>query len=84
MLDQHYYYCIEKNVTAEFTDRGSRFIAYAFPIASVEDFKECLNEVKRAHPKASHYCLLTGWVILDRCIELQMQESPLGVLAGRF
>ena len=56
MLDQHYYYCIAKNVTAEFTDRGSRFIAFAFPIASVEDFKECLNEVKRAHPKASHYC----------------------------
>jgi uncharacterized YigZ family protein len=56
MLDQHYYYCIEKSVTAEFTDRGSRFIAYAFPIASIEDFKECLNEVKKSHPKASHYC----------------------------
>ena len=56
MLDQHYYYCIEKQVTAEFTDRGSRFIAYAFPIASVDDFKDCLNQVKRSHPKASHYC----------------------------
>jgi len=56
MLDQHYYYCIEKSVTAEFTDRGSRFIAYAFPIASIEDFKEYLNEVKKSHPKASHYC----------------------------
>lgn len=56
MLEQHYYYCIEKKVSAEFTDRGSRFIAYAFPILTIEQFKECLNEVKKAHPKASHYC----------------------------
>ena len=56
MLEQHYYYCIEKKVSAEFTDRGSRFIAYAFPIASIDDFKESLHEVKKMHPKASHYC----------------------------
>ena len=56
MADPHFYYCIEKKSTAEFTDRGSRFVAYAFPILSVEDFKTCLAEVKKIHPKASHYC----------------------------
>lgn len=56
MLDKHFYYSIEKKVTAEFSDRGSRFIAYAFPITSIDEFKEQLNEVKKSHPKASHYC----------------------------
>ena len=55
MHDPHYY-CIEKTSSAEFMDRGSRFIAYAFPVTSVEVFKLNLTEVKKMHPKASHYC----------------------------
>jgi uncharacterized YigZ family protein len=42
--------------TTEFKDRGSKFIAYAFPIQSVEEFKQRLNEIKKEHPKATHYC----------------------------
>lgn len=56
MTDQHYYNCIDNKVSAEFMDRGSRFIAYAFPVESIEAFKALLNEVKKIHPKASHYC----------------------------
>lgn len=56
MLEQHYYLSIEKKVSAEFTDRGSRFIAHAFPISTIEEFKLCINEVKKIHPKASHFC----------------------------
>ena len=41
---------------AEFKDRGSKFIAFAFPIQSVEDFKQRLNEIKKEHPKATHHC----------------------------
>lgn len=39
-----------------FKDRGSKFIAYLFPMGSVEDFKEGLNEVKQLHPTARHFC----------------------------
>ncbi len=56
MSDPFYYQSIEKIVSAEFSDRGSKFIAYAYPVATVEAFKESLNEVKKLHPKASHYC----------------------------
>lgn len=42
--------------TTEFKDRGSKFIAYAFPIQSVEEFKQRLNEIKTEHPKATHHC----------------------------
>jgi uncharacterized YigZ family protein len=56
MEPPYFYQTIEKQVVAEFTDRGSKFIGMAFPISSVNDFKVALNEVKKLHPKASHYC----------------------------
>lgn len=39
-----------------FTDRGSKFIAYAFPIKSEEEIKEYLEEIKKEHWKARHHC----------------------------
>ena len=56
MSEQEFYYTIEKDGMAEFKDRGSKFIAYAFPLNSVELFREKLNEVKKLHPKATHHC----------------------------
>lgn len=56
MSEQDFYYTISSNGTAEFKERGSKFIAYAFPIKSVGDFKQCLDLLKKEHPKASHHC----------------------------
>lgn len=50
------YYTIEKPSTAEFKDRGSRFIAYAYPIQTTDDFKTKLQLLKKEHPKANHHC----------------------------
>jgi len=47
-------------ITAEgrgdFRDRGSKFLAYAYPIASAQDVKDKLLVLKREHPKAVHHC----------------------------
>lgn len=51
-----YYHTIEKDSVAEFKDRGSRFLAFAFPINTVDDFKKRLKELKNEHPKAAHHC----------------------------
>jgi uncharacterized YigZ family protein len=56
METKTFYTTIEKSGTAEFRDRGSKFLGYAFPVASVEDFKEKLNTIKKEHPKATHHC----------------------------
>jgi uncharacterized YigZ family protein len=56
MSKQMFYYTIERNSTAEFKDRGSRFIALAFPIQSVDDFKLQYQQVKKDHAKAVHHC----------------------------
>ena len=51
-----FYKTIEKPSVAEFKDKGSKFIAYAFPLADVNEFKEKLAAVKKEHPKATHHC----------------------------
>ncbi len=56
MTEYHFYHTIEKPSIAEYKDRGSKFIAYAFPLISKEEGKEQLKWVKARHPKATHYC----------------------------
>ncbi|MDB5192954.1 MAG: YigZ family protein [Segetibacter sp.] len=56
MSEQLYYNTIEKPSMAEFKDRGSKFIAYAFPIQTADDFKKHLLALKKEHPKANHHC----------------------------
>lgn len=56
MTEKEFYNTIDKPATAEFKDRGSKFIAYAFPIESAEQFKNQLQEIKKEHAKAVHHC----------------------------
>ncbi|MGB3005587.1 MAG: YigZ family protein [Chitinophagaceae bacterium] len=56
LQDINTFFTIEKPSVAEYKDRGSKFIAYAFPIADVGAFKERLAEIKKEHPKATHHC----------------------------
>jgi uncharacterized YigZ family protein len=56
MTDQDFYTTVAKSGKAEFKDRGSKFIGYVYPVASTEEFKDRLNEVKKEHPKATHHC----------------------------
>ena len=51
-----YYFTIETNAVAEFKDRGSKFLAYSFPLKDVNDFKTHLQLLKKEHPKAVHHC----------------------------
>ncbi|HSV11700.1 MAG TPA: YigZ family protein, partial [Hanamia sp.] len=37
-------------------DRGSRFLAYSFPVKNTNDFKKKLQDLKKEHPKAVHHC----------------------------
>lgn len=50
------YNTIEKISQAEFKDRGSKFLAFAYPITSAEDFKKIIKTLKEEHDKAAHHC----------------------------
>lgn len=51
-----YFYTIETSAVAEFKDRGSKFLAYSYPLKDVKDFKTHLQDLKKEHPKAAHHC----------------------------
>ncbi len=55
-MSTDFYNTIEQSSTAEFKDRGSRFIAFAFAINNTEDFKTIRAQLKKEHPKANHHC----------------------------
>ncbi len=51
-----FYFTIDKSSFAEFKDRGSKFLAFAYPIDTAELFKMHLQQLKKEHPKAVHHC----------------------------
>lgn len=50
------YKTITSPTQAEFKDKGSRFIAFAYPIRTLADVKKYLNLLKEEHYKARHWC----------------------------
>lgn len=50
------YKTIERPSEGQFKDKGSKFIAYAYPFRDVEDLKQLIADVKTLHPKARHHC----------------------------
>ena len=55
-MSEQYFYTIEKESFAEFKDRGSRFLAFVYPVQTIEDCKQLLQQAKKEHPKAVHHC----------------------------
>lgn len=56
MSESEFYKTIDQPAIAEFKDKGSKFIAYTFPIDTVDEFKAHLQHLKKEHPKAAHHC----------------------------
>lgn len=58
-----FYQTIDKPSYAEYKDRGSRFMAHAYPVQTVEECKQLVQQLKKEHPKAVHHCFAyrLGW-----------------------
>ena len=56
-MDPFYYYTIEQPSMAEYKDRGSKFLAFAYPAKDIETCKKLLAQLKKEHGKAVHHCL---------------------------
>lgn len=50
------YQVIASPSEGEYKEKGSKFLAFAYPITTLEDFEYYLEEVRSIHPKARHYC----------------------------
>lgn len=42
--------------TGEYREKGSKFFAYAYPVYTETEWQERLEEVRKIHPKARHFC----------------------------
>jgi len=50
------YYTIESVSTGIFKDRGSKFLAFAHPVCSVNDAKKIIENYKKEYHDARHHC----------------------------
>lgn len=56
MLFDDTYNTIKHSTEALFKDRGSKFLAFAYPISNEQDVKKHLDTLRGLHPKANHHC----------------------------
>jgi len=42
--------------TGDFRDRGSKFLAFSYPVSTAAEIKGKLQALKKSHPKAAHHC----------------------------
>jgi uncharacterized YigZ family protein len=50
------YQTIAQAAEGLFKDRGSKFLAFAYPIREEENIKPILQNLRELHPKAVHFC----------------------------
>ncbi|WP_448699106.1 IMPACT family protein [Mucilaginibacter sp. AW1-3] len=56
MLFDDTYLTITEPCEGGFKDKGSKFIAFAYPIKSETEVKTIIARLKAEHPKANHHC----------------------------
>ncbi|AXE19741.1 YigZ family protein [Runella rosea] len=56
MLFDDSYKTIVTPIEGFFRDRGSKFLAFGYPIQNEEDVKQYLTALREIHPKANHHC----------------------------
>lgn len=56
MLFSDTYLTIEENAEALFKDKGSKFLAFAYPVENDRQIKDILNHLKKEHHTANHHC----------------------------
>lgn len=77
-----YYFTIDKPGVAEYKDKGSTFLAYAYPLSDVQEFKNILAELKKEHPKANHHCFAYKIGLSGNVYRVSDDGEPSGT-AGR-
>ena len=82
MLFEDTYRTIEKPAEGIFRDRGSKFLAYAFPVNAENELKNILSQLKTAHPKANHHCYALRLGIDRSVFRINDDGEPSGT-AGR-
>lgn len=57
MADQDNYLTLRAPSEGDYRERGSKFLAYAYPCATEEELKAHIDGLKKLHPTARHFCM---------------------------
>ena len=67
------YLTITSESTGIFKDKGSRFLAFAYPVQSEETVKEIIARLKKEHHSARHHCY--AWRIGTETIQFRANDD---------
>jgi len=82
MLFDDTYRTIDAPCEGLFRDRGSKFMAFAYPISSETEIKPIVASLKAGHPKANHHCWAMRLTADRSVFKLNDDGEPSGT-AGR-
>lgn len=82
MLFNDTYRTISTKCEGLFKDKGSKFIAYAYPFKEETQLKAILEDIKSEHPKARHYCFAYRLTLYKSVFRVNDDGEPSGT-AGR-
>jgi uncharacterized YigZ family protein len=80
--DPDHYLTLAGPCTGELRERGSKFLAYAFPLETESDWQILLDGVRKEHPKATHHCFAFRWGLDKNQYRANDDGEPSGT-AGR-
>ena len=60
-MKDDFYFTISESTTAEYKEKGSKFIAFSHVVTSEQEIKEIIQEIKKKYYDARHVCY--GYVI---------------------
>ena len=55
-METYSYNTVKEEVTSEYREKGSKFLAYVQAVTDLEEAKFFLDTIKEQHPKATHHC----------------------------
>lgn len=82
MLFDDTYRTIAKSAEGLFRDRGSKFLAFAYPLTTEQELKNYVAELKSEHPKANHHCWAVRFTADRSIFKINDDGEPSGT-AGR-
>lgn len=60
-MAEHFYYTLQNPTEGSYKEKGSKFLAFAYPVDSETDIKEKIEHLKKVYFDARHHCY--AWML---------------------
>ena len=60
-MAEHFYYTLQNPTEGSYKEKGSKFLAFAYPVDSETDIKQKIDSLKKVYFNARHHCY--AWML---------------------